>query len=98
MAVLGEQGIVDESITKEVAIKGGSQSPEMYFGASRNQNFGNGSPGVVGKQNNLVIPKQQNPNTLYFSGDWNITDEFAQSSSLNAGIVYQYIAKDVFFV
>ncbi len=98
MAVLGERGTVDQSITKETPVHGGVNSPETYFGASRNQNFGNGSPGVVGRQNNLTTTKQQNLNTLYLSGDWNITDEFAQNSSLNAGIVYKYIAKDVFFV
>ena len=41
---------------------------------------------------------QLNLNTLYLSGDWNIAPEFAQNSSLNAGITYKYIASNVFFI
>ncbi len=98
MAVLGEGGTINQSVTKEFPREGGSRSPETYFGASRNQYFGNGSPGVVGSQKGLAIPTQPALNTLYLSGDWNLTNEFAQNSSSNASIVYKYNSKDVFLV
>ncbi len=107
MAVLGESGFdglttdgkINQSVTKEMPVQGGSKSPETYFGASRNQQlFGNGIPGVAGDQKNLIIPAKLNLNALYLSGDWNIANEFAQNTSSNASIVYKYSAKDVFFV
>jgi len=98
IAVLGESGTIDQSVTKEIPVQGGARSPETYFGASRNQFFGNGKSGVVGDQKGLTISSQLNLNTLYLSGDWNITNEFAQNNSLNAKIIYRYSAKDVFLV
>ena len=107
MAVLGESGFdglttdgkINQSVTKEMPVQGGSKSPETYFGASRNQQlFRNGIPGVAGDQKNLIIPAKLNLNALYLSGDWNIANEFAQNTSPNASIEYKYSAKDVFFV
>jgi len=98
MAVLGESGIIDQPVTKEMPVEGGSKSPETYFGAARNQFFGNGSLGVAGNQKGLTIPAQLDLNTLYLSGDWTISDEFAQNDSVAAGIVYKYIGKSVFLV
>ncbi|MBI4120260.1 MAG: redoxin family protein [Parcubacteria group bacterium] len=98
MVVLGEGGTINQSVTKEIPVQGGPRSPETYFGAARNQYFGNGSPGVTGDQKSLIIPTQPALNTLYLSGDWNFTDEFAQNSSSNARIVYKYNSKDVFLV
>jgi len=40
----------------------------------------------------------QQKNFLFPNDSWEITPEFAQNNSANAGIVYTYIAKDVFFV
>ena len=98
LAILGESGAIDRSVTKEIPVQGGARSPETYFGASRNQFFGNGTPGVSGDQKSLAIPSQLNLNTLYLSGDWSITNEFAQNSSLNAGIAYKYVAGSVYFI
>ncbi len=91
MVVLEESGTISQSLTKEVPIQSGSKSPETYFGASRSSN-------IIGEQKNLTIPSPINLNTLYLSGDWNITNEFAQNNSSNSKIVYKYTAQDVFFV
>ncbi len=45
MAVLGEQGVINQSVTKEISVQGGPQSPEIYFGSARNN-----------QQNNLLFP------------------------------------------
>jgi len=106
MAVLGESGVVDQSITNESQSESVSvslldkfgRSPETYFGAARNEYFGNGISDKVGDQKGLVAPTEPKSNTLYLVGDWNLTDEFAQNISSGASIVYKYSAKDVFLV
>lgn len=98
MKVLGKNETIDQPLTKESSVDTQAQSPETYFGASRNNLFSNGESGITGNQTSLRIPSQINPNKLYLSGDWNIDDEFAQNNSEKASIVYQYNAKDVFFV
>ena len=98
MAVLGESGAIEGSLTKEVLVQNNARSPETYFGAQRNTFFGNGSAGVSGNQNDLTLPEKLERNTLYLSGDWNITEEFAENNSIDAKIVYSYIGKDVFLV
>ncbi len=72
ITVLGENGTINQSVTKELPQEGGSRSPETYFGAARNQYFGNGSPGVAGDQKGLTIPAQLSINTLYLSGEYRI--------------------------
>lgn len=98
MSVLGENGEIGQSVTKEVPIFGGSRSPEIYFGALRNQLFGNGPAGVAGNLKGLTVPVKINTNTLYLSGDWNIANEFSENKSSQAKIVFRYQARDVYFV
>src|SRR3989338_6353967 len=47
MSILGESGEINQTVTKEVSVLGGSRSPEIYFGASRNKLFSNSLAGVV---------------------------------------------------
>ena len=98
MNALAEMGKISESLTKEVSLQSFPESPETYFGATRNEFLGNGNKRVLGLQENLIIPSQVNSNTLYLSGDWNIESEFAENTSAVAIITYKYKAKDVFFV
>lgn len=72
------------------------QSPETYFGSSRNEYFGNGRPGVSGTQT-FVLPGNIAPNTLYLGGVWNLMPEYAQSQA-STSIVYYYSAHDLNFV
>jgi thiol-disulfide isomerase/thioredoxin len=71
-------------------------SPETYFGAARNQYLGNGRQSATGPQT-LALPGVVQPNTLYLSGTWNFAYEYAENTG-NAGIVFQYNAKNVYFV
>ncbi len=77
VAVLGGDGTIQQTLTKEIPVQGGSRSPETYFGSARND-----------QQKNLLFPNES----------WIIAPEFAQNTIANAGIVYAYTAKDVFFV
>ena len=98
MNSLAEIGTISEPLTKETSLQNFSESPETYFGASRNEFLGNGNKGFLGLQENLIIPSRVDSNILYLSGDWNIESEFAKNTSAPAGITYTYRAKDVFFV
>ena len=72
-------------------------SPEIYFGASRNEYLGNGAIGYVGSQNLAELSKI-NLNRLYLVGDWNMQPEYAENKSANAKIIFRYKAKNVYFV
>src|SRR3989344_5608510 len=72
-------------------------SPEIYFGASRNEHFGNGSTGRTGEQT-LVIPRELDANTLYLGGTWNLSEEYAANTSAGALIHFLYKAKNVYLV
>ncbi len=75
----------------------GVQSPETYFGSERNQYLGNGTVGVAGSQT-LEIPEATGSNTLYLGGSWDFQNQFAETKSNTARIVYRYSAKNVYFV
>lgn len=74
----------------------GAISPETYFGSSRNQYLGNGTPGEAGIQS-LDEPPVVAPNTLYLVGTWDFAPEYAQASA-SGQIDYRYDAKGVYFV
>jgi thiol-disulfide isomerase/thioredoxin len=104
MAILGkEENLnINQPLTPEAKLLkgltlGSSISPETYFGASRNEFLGNGTPGTTGSQN-FMIPSSLEISTLYLSGNWDISNESAQNISPNAKILYQHKSKDVFLV
>ncbi len=68
-------------------------SPETYFGSNRNEFLGNGQQGHSGVQV-FTIPDTLNSNTLYLSGNWNITPEYAANAGA-AAIEYTYSAHDI---
>ena len=78
-------------------------SPEVYFGASRNEYLGNGEQRKTGTQS-LEEPVTVNPNTLYLIGSWDIQAEYAETPASVGGsagsdrIDYRYKAKSVYLV
>ncbi len=96
MTRLGEAGNVDIAVTRETSLTR-PESPETYFGASRNENLGNGERSTVGVQK-LSVPEDLARNTLYLGGEWNIQREHAENVSAPAVIEFRYKAKDVYFV
>ncbi len=71
-------------------------SPEIYFGAWRNDAFGSGVPRVEGVKT-FPIPGATKSNVLYLSGTWNITKEYAESVSASR-VHFLYTGKSVYFV
>ena len=73
------------------------KSPEIYFGANRNQYLGNGIRGKEGNQT-FVVPNRASLNTVYLGGSWNTHEEFAENTSANARIVFKFNAQHVYMV
>lgn len=95
---------LDMNIEKDVTQPGGVQAPptekvsrETYFGAARSEGIGNGNI-KVGVVQTFTQPKEIKPDTVYLVGDWQFTDEYLESKSKNAKIIFRYTAKNVFFV
>ncbi len=74
-----------------------ARTPELYFGAARNEFLANGTPLVLGAQS-LALPSTVQPDHLYLEGDWVFSDEFAQSAGVPAKIVLRYRAQRVYLV
>ncbi len=72
-------------------------SPEIYFGAARNEFLGNGVPLTLGTQT-FKAPAKLEANKLYLVGDWHFTQEFAENKSSQAKIIFRYRAQKVFMV
>ncbi len=101
LEVLGMAGKLGEQIggvseAPDVAFQN-IGSPEVYFGADRNEFLGNGTPGVTGVQT-FLAPADVTSNTLYLSGVWDIQPEFAEVKQTGAKIIFKYNSRDVYFV
>ncbi len=83
--------------TEIVSPEGRANSPETYFGAWRNNNFGNGVAREEGRQT-LTIPERLAPNAFYLGGAWNFEYEYMTNESPGAQLRFIYDAKDVYFV
>jgi cytochrome c biogenesis protein CcdA/thiol-disulfide isomerase/thioredoxin len=77
---------------------GAVQSPETYFGSSRNQYLGNGAPSTAGMNTYILPAGTPKPNTLYLGGSWTIQSEYATSNTSGNAIEYTYTAHDLDFV
>ncbi len=99
--VLGEnEKIAKETVrpTGVIAVNPGAPlSPEIYFGAARNEYLGNGARRVNGPQT-LTEPSVIKLNTPYLVGDWNFTEQYAENKSSAAKIIFKYQAKNVYLV
>lgn len=100
MARLGEKGAIASGVAQPNAPAVDPSklgSPEVYFGASRNEYLGNGKQGTLGLQA-FQEPLIVFLNKLYLAGDWNIEGEFAENRSASAKIIFRYKAKNVYIV
>ncbi|HEY4510442.1 MAG TPA: redoxin family protein [Candidatus Paceibacterota bacterium] len=101
MRVLNESGEVAKDTAKPIGA--GSvefdkvKSPEIYFGSARNSLLGNGAPNASGEQT-FEAPAEVKKNTLYLSGRWSFSGEYAESRTREAKIVFRYEAKNVYLV
>lgn len=81
----------------EAIVRGEVGSPEIYFGAARNERLSNGQPYRRGEQK-FVAPSVFNLNELNLVGTWNLSDESARSTVPGSQILFRYRAQNVYFV
>ena len=93
--LLGQEKLNNIDLTEDKK-SSGVGSPEIYFGANRNEYLGNGKIGRVGTQD-LSIPSKISKNILYLGGQWNIQPEYSQGNN-GTVIKFKYIAKNVYLV
>lgn len=92
--VLGEQ-IDDEELTDAADDQGiRRRSPEIYFGASRNEFLANGQRGVLGPQA-FTRPDSVILNELYLVGEWDIQREYVETQGADTRIIFRYQAGEV---
>lgn len=72
-------------------------SPETYFGASRNELLANGEIATQGVQT-FTLPTELESNQLYLDGTWDFTEEYAETQTDEAGVAFNYDAKNVYMV
>lgn len=95
--VLGEAGKVDEDMAKPKNVQDVSmspESPEVYFGAFRNELLANGEKLKIGIQD-LIGPGNIDRNKLYLVGSWNIQKEYAENKSIGSKVIFKFKAKRV---
>lgn len=85
--------------TVDITQKISANSPETYFGSSRNEYLANGKT-FTGGQQTLARPADASieTNQLYLAGTWDFQGEYATSQSADARIIYTYDSKNVYFV
>lgn len=95
---LGEDIGGFSGLTKEAESSDGKpRTPEIYFGASRNEeHLANGNSGTLGMQT-FALPNSLTQDKLYLSGVWNIEGEYAKGTK-GASFKLKYRAKDVYMV
>lgn len=81
----------------EAIAKGIDISPEIYFGAKRNEHLYNGYSGIVGEQEFEEQPTIKS-DTLYLLGTWDIQPEYAENKTADAKIIFKFNARNVFMV
>jgi thiol-disulfide isomerase/thioredoxin len=95
----GDTTAVESDMTKpaNVIVAGRVGSPEVYFGAGRNEYLANGKQGTIGEQI-FTPPAKTKLNELYLGGTWNIQNEFSQNTKAGDKILFRYSAKNVYMV
>ncbi|MFZ2522179.1 MAG: redoxin family protein [Minisyncoccia bacterium] len=72
------------------------KSPEVYFGANRNEYLANGKSKVLGVQT-LTLPAILFKNLLYLDGSWNFFSEYVMSNT-DGKVLFKYDSKSVYMV
>lgn len=74
-----------------------SRSPEVYFGAFRNDALGNGQSGKV-IETVFVLPETVKDNMFYLDGGWSVQQEYAENLQAGSKLIFRYRAMNVYMV
>jgi thiol-disulfide isomerase/thioredoxin len=72
-------------------------SPETYFGAARNEFFGNGKA-FTSEQSVFSLPQTLVPNMFYLGGSWKIDQEYAETSGSDSEVSHVFTAANMYVV
>ncbi len=97
MAYLGQSGSVSTGTSTASDYSIQAQSPETYFGAMRNEYFGNGTPLIQG-DNSYTTPASLTPNQFYLGGKWHIDQEYAETESASSTLSYIFTASKAYII
>jgi thiol-disulfide isomerase/thioredoxin len=95
--IFGETGEIDGNMSEPKGVRDVSirpESPEVYFGAFRNELLANGDTSKIGIQN-LVNSGSINLNKLYLIGSWNIQEEYSQNINSGSRVIFKFKARKV---
>ncbi|PJE50743.1 MAG: thiol-disulfide isomerase [Candidatus Yanofskybacteria bacterium CG10_big_fil_rev_8_21_14_0_10_36_16] len=95
--VLGESGGIDKDTADPKGVEDVSvrpDSPEVYFGAFRNELLANGVQKQTGHQN-LKGPTDPKLNNLYLDGSWYVQKEYAENQNAGAKVIFKFKARKV---
>ena len=74
-----------------------ANSPETYFGANRNEYFGNGVPYFV-QTHTFIEPNTLTPNQFYLGGQWHIDSEYAETDGTSSQLSYVFDATKMYLI
>jgi cytochrome c biogenesis protein CcdA/thiol-disulfide isomerase/thioredoxin len=95
--ILGENVSVDQHPEMPALLQPQALSPETYFGAARNEFFGNGTPGRLGSAV-FTLPSTTLPNQFNLGGKWDVGREFASNQETGARMAFKFDATNVYLV
>ncbi|MEK7083747.1 MAG: redoxin domain-containing protein, partial [Patescibacteria group bacterium] len=98
MRLVGEEDTIATTVSRPSGTEiSSARSPEVYFGAARNELLENGKPFTVGVQQLAALGTIQK-NKLYLQSVWDIESEYAKNTEEGAKIIFRYDASRVFMV
>ena len=97
MTYLGQSGSVSVGTSTATDYSIQADSPETYFGAMRNEYFGNGAPSIQG-DNSYTTPVSLMPNQFYLGGKWHIDQEYAETRSASSTLSYVFTASKAYII
>lgn len=95
--MMGESGLIGMGTSSVAAPPVLAGSPETYFGALRNELFGNGKSFTAG-ESTFTIPESLRTDMFYLDGRWRIDKEYAETAASEAKLSYIFTATNMYIV
>ena len=94
---LGQTDVIPMSTSTLPGYTVQTESPETYFGAMRNEYFGNGIP-FIANSNTFTIPNNLSNNQFYLGGEWKIDKEYAENIGTTTQLSYVFNSSKMYMI
>ena len=91
---LGQSGSINTGTSTMPDYTVEAESPETYFGAMRNDYFGNGVPELTG-DSAYTEPASLQPDLFYLGGKWHIDQQYAENQTASTTLSFVFTATNV---